>query len=267
MKIPIFAPINFKEIIAHYSMELPSSEQPQQIDLDPLVLQRKAAALAESASQSKRGYEDIAGNFWLLQLRPEFHPLLDENAKNTFSWLNLLVKKKMGTNGIVSFCVTEGTTRKMGCFCVLKTPRKLHELLDKVGDICTVDKMQSGVKFSPLRTHPEYMRLAAIGALTVEQEGVISEHLMRVEEAGEAAAAEEVRETQQADGGVAAGECVKKMYCRRNGQRSVGCQVFFLVVFARARVFQDCTCFLKSMFVYTGGHCRGAGTNADTAAQ
>jgi hypothetical protein len=109
------------------------------------------------------------------------------------------------------------------------------------------------------------MRLAAIGALTVEQDGVISENLMQVEEAGAAAAAaaEEVQQAQQTDGGAAAGEGAKKKYCRRNGQRSVGCQVFFLLVFAGARVFfkectcffKECTCFLKSMFVYTGGHC------------
>ena len=196
-------------------------------DMDEQQQHRKACALAESAAQNKRSFDEIAGPYWMLQLRPEFLSLHSnmaqaqdvlEKLQNSFSWLNFMANRNMGTKGMVSFSVEDGDRkRRVGCFCVLKTPRKLKDVLDKVGDACTAEKMQSGIRFSPSSTHPEYMRLASLGALVVEQEGVFSENLVPLL----GAPVHPLPEEQQNVNAAAA----NKKYCRRNGQRSVACQV------------------------------------------
>lgn len=211
-----------------------------------LLLQRKISALAESATQSK----DVAGPFWMIKIKDEFlsSPELLHKMKD-FSWLNFLTNKSMGTKGVVSFFVCGGeeggsstcsssAAAAAGCFCVFKTPRKLHDVMEKVGDTCIAEKMQSGIKFSPSSTHPEYVRLASIGALVVEQEGVISAHLVpdattcstdtassTVEEAASLLSSSVPAASGSSGTNNAISITSAKKYCRRNGQRSVGCQV------------------------------------------
>jgi hypothetical protein len=113
--------------------------------------------------------------------------------------------------------------------------------LDKIGDTCSAEKMQTGIKFSPMNTHPEYMRLASMGLLVVEQHGVISQGLVPIPSAASVVAATTtttptqqpkkelvVDEAAATEAVAATSAAQQKKYCRRNGQRSVACQVYFL---------------------------------------
>ena len=100
------------------------------------------------------------GNYWLLQNDSSCAMQISS------SWYDILGQQNIGTRGVVSF--SDPVAKCKGCFCILKAPRTLEVMKEKLGLFCVPTKLNA--RFS--MQNKLYLEYARRNLLCMEQKGI-----------------------------------------------------------------------------------------------
>lgn len=126
----------------------------------------------------------------------------------------------MGTSSAASYTVPAAPPHgvaEAGCFCVLRTPRNMQDVLARIGDVCTAERL--GSTFA--NSHPRYKELNRYGLIVVEQRGSCGTE----QHQQQSSPLDSSKKSSSLTAGNVQVVLDTRGWTRRNGTKSFGCQV------------------------------------------